>query len=48
MQTVDGRRALVFEQISQDERQRLIHFVFERQRDALAKVGRVTAPRRAR
>jgi hypothetical protein len=44
----EGRRALVFEQISQDERQRLIHFVFERQRDALAKVGRVTAPRRAR
>jgi hypothetical protein len=44
----EGRRALVFEQISQDERQRLIHFVFERQREALAKVGRVTAPRRAR
>jgi hypothetical protein len=44
----EGRRALVFEQISQDERQRLIHFVFERQREALAKVGRVIAPRRAR
>jgi hypothetical protein len=44
----EGRRALVFEQISQDERQRLIHFVFERQREALAKVGRVTSPRRAR
>jgi PilZ domain-containing protein len=43
-----GRRALVFEEIHQDERQRLIHFVFERQRDALAKVGRVIAPRRAR
>jgi hypothetical protein len=43
----EGRRALVFEQISQDERQRLIHFVFERQREALAKVGRVIAPRRA-
>ncbi len=44
----EGRRALVFEQISQDERQRLIHFVFERQREALAKVGRITAPGRAR
>ena len=44
----EGRRALVFEQISQDERQRLIHFVFERQREALAKAGRVIAPRRAR
>jgi hypothetical protein len=44
----EGRRALVFEQISQDERQRLIHFVFERQREALAKLGRVIAPRRAR
>jgi PilZ domain len=44
----EGRRALVFEQISQDERQRLIHFVFERQREALAKVGRAIAPRRAR
>ncbi|MGN6871960.1 MAG: flagellar brake protein [Solirubrobacteraceae bacterium] len=43
-----GRRALVFEEIHQDERQRLIHFVFERQRDALAKVGRVITPRRAR
>ena len=43
-----GRRALVFEEINQDERQRLIHFVFERQREALSKVGRVIAPRRAR
>jgi hypothetical protein len=43
----EGRRALVFEQISQDERQRLIHFVFERQRAALAKLGRVIAPWRA-
>jgi PilZ domain len=43
-----GRRALVFEQISADDRQRLIHFVFARQRDALAKLGRVTKPRRAR
>jgi hypothetical protein len=42
-----GRRALVFEEISEDDRQRLIHFVFERQRDALSKVGRVVRPRRA-
>jgi c-di-GMP-binding flagellar brake protein YcgR len=37
----------VFEQISADDRQRLIHFVFERQREALAKVGRVSKHRRA-
>ena len=43
----EGRRALVFEQISPDDRQRLIHFVFERQRQALAKVGRVVTHRRA-
>ena len=43
----EGRRALVFEQISQRDRQRLIHFVFERQREALAKVGRVIRHRRA-
>ncbi len=42
-----GRRGLVFEQISADDRQRLIHFVFERQREALAKLGRVTKHRRA-
>ena len=42
----EGRRALVFEQISEDDRQRLIHFVFERQREALAKVGRVIRHRR--
>ncbi|MBV9801634.1 MAG: PilZ domain-containing protein [Solirubrobacterales bacterium] len=42
----EGRRALVFEQISQSDRQRLIHFVFERQREALAKVGRVIRHRR--
>ncbi len=42
-----GRRALVFEQISPSDRQRLIHFVFERQREALAKVGRVIRHRRA-
>jgi len=44
----EGRRALVFEEIDPDERQRLIHFVFERQREALAKVGRVIRPGRAR
>jgi hypothetical protein len=43
----EGRRALVFEEISQTDRQRLIHFVFERQRQALAKVGRVSSHRRA-
>jgi c-di-GMP-binding flagellar brake protein YcgR len=43
----EGRRALVFEQINEDDRQRLIRFVFERQREALAKVGRVTPHRRA-
>jgi len=37
----EGKRALVFDQISKSDRQRLIHFVFERQRAALAKVGRV-------
>jgi hypothetical protein len=35
----DGQRGLVFERISRDERQRLIHFVFECQRAALAKTG---------
>jgi len=44
----EGRRALVFDQIAQDDRQRLIHFVFERQRAVLAKLGRVTKHRRAR
>ena len=44
----EGRRALVFEEIDSDERQRLIHFVFERQREALAKGGRVIAHRRVR
>jgi hypothetical protein len=43
----EGRRALVFEQIAPDDRQRLIHFVFERQRQALAKLGRVIDHRRA-
>jgi hypothetical protein len=40
----DGRRGLVFEEISRADRQRLIHFVFERQRAALAKTGRVAKP----
>jgi len=43
----EGRRALVFDEITEDDRQRLIHFVFERQREALAKVGRVIDHRRA-
>jgi PilZ domain len=43
----EGRRALVFEEITEDDRQRLIHFVFDRQREALAKVGRVIDHRRA-
>jgi PilZ domain len=42
----EGRRALVFEEITEDDRQRLIHFVFDRQREALAKVGRVIDHRR--
>lgn len=43
----EGRRALVFEEISQTDRQRLIHFVFECQRQTLAKGGRVISHRRA-
>jgi c-di-GMP-binding flagellar brake protein YcgR len=43
----EGKRALVFDQISRSDRQRLIHFVFERQREALAKVGRVITHRSA-
>jgi PilZ domain len=43
----EGRRALVFEEITQEDREHLIHFVFERQRQALAKVGRVISHRRA-
>ena len=43
----EGKRALVFDQISRGDRQRLIHFVFERQREALAKVGRVIDHRSA-
>jgi PilZ domain len=42
----EGRRALVFEEISKADRQRLIHFVFERQREALAKLGRVISHHR--
>jgi hypothetical protein len=42
----EGRRALVFEEISQTDRERLIHFVFARQREALAKLGRVISHRR--
>ncbi|HUA47865.1 MAG TPA: PilZ domain-containing protein [Solirubrobacteraceae bacterium] len=43
----EGKRALVFDQISRGDRQRLIHFVFERQREALAKIGRVIDHRSA-
>jgi c-di-GMP-binding flagellar brake protein YcgR len=32
-----GRRALVFDQIASGDRQRLIHYIFQRQRAALAK-----------
>ncbi len=42
----EGRRALVFEQIAKEDRERLIHFVFERQREALAKAGRVISHHR--
>jgi c-di-GMP-binding flagellar brake protein YcgR len=42
-----GRCGLVFEEISEDDRELLIHFVFERQREALAKLGRVINHRRA-
>ena len=41
----EGKRALVFDEISRADRQRLIHFVFECQREALAKVGRVITHR---
>ncbi len=41
----EGKRALVFDEISRADRQRLIHFVFECQRDALAKVGRLITHR---
>jgi PilZ domain len=37
-----GRRGLVFDDISSTDRQRLIHFVFERQRVALAKTKPTT------
>jgi hypothetical protein len=33
----DGQRAIVFEQISRADRDRLIHFIFDRQREARAK-----------
>jgi len=43
----EGRCGLVFEEISEEDRELLIHFVFERQREALAKLGRVINHRRA-
>lgn len=42
----EGRRALEFDEISQVDRQRLIHFIFERQRHALAKRGAPVTPLR--
>jgi PilZ domain len=36
----EGRRALVFEEISKNDRERRIRFVFARQREALARLGR--------
>jgi hypothetical protein len=48
--TENGRRALMFEEISRADRQRLIHFVFDRQREARAKTisGRRRNGRKAR
>jgi hypothetical protein len=43
-----GRRALEYDQISQGDRQRLIHFIFERQRTALSKGARVAPLKRKR
>ena len=43
-----GRRALMYDEISQGDRQRLIHFIFERQRSALAKGARVAPLKRRR
>jgi hypothetical protein len=41
-----GRCAMMFDEISQADRQRLIHFIFQRQRAALAKGVRVAPPKR--
>ena len=43
-----GRRALMYDEISVGDRQRLIHFIFERQRSALAKGARVAPLKRRR
>jgi hypothetical protein len=43
-----GRRALMYDEISHGDRQRLIHFIFERQRSALAKGARVAPLKRGR
>jgi hypothetical protein len=43
-----GRRAMVFDEISQADRQRLIHFIFARQRTALAKGAHVAPLKRGR
>jgi PilZ domain len=37
-----GQRALVFEQISKQDRERLIHFIFDRQREARARTRDLT------
>jgi hypothetical protein len=42
----EGRRGLEFEEISRDAQQRLIRFIFQRQREALAKFGHVSDHRR--
>jgi c-di-GMP-binding flagellar brake protein YcgR len=42
----EGRRGLEFEAISRDAQQRLIRFIFQRQREALAKFGHVSDHRR--
>jgi c-di-GMP-binding flagellar brake protein YcgR len=43
-----GRYALAFDAIAHADRQRLIHFIFERQRDALAKGAHITPLNRKR
>lgn len=43
----DGRRGVVFEAISSSERQRLVHFIFDRQRAARAKTRNGRRKRRS-
>lgn len=42
----EGRRALVFDEISRADRERLIRFIFERQRAAIAEASEKPAPHR--